>query len=52
MEITKVKANLTQAKCPKCGRRLLDYEPCTTGKIEIKCPKCKEVILLELNKDR
>lgn len=49
MQIKTINTELMQAKCPNCGRRLLDYAPDTTGKIEIKCPKCKEVISLRIN---
>ena len=32
-------------KCPKCGKSLLRIE---YGKIEIKCPRCRHVVNVEI----
>lgn len=32
------------AKCPRCGRRLFDFAPGSSGTIIIKCPRCKTVV--------
>ena len=32
-------------KCPKCGRKFFATDT-LDGKIEIKCPRCKEILLL------
>jgi phage FluMu protein Com len=32
-------------KCPKCGKSLLRIE---YGKIEIKCPRCKFIVSVEI----
>jgi len=32
-------------KCPKCGRKFFATDT-LDGKIEIKCPKCKEIMVL------
>lgn len=41
-----------QANCPICGRRLFDYEEEGTFRIESKCSKCKNVILVKLESGR
>lgn len=37
-------------KCPICGRRLFDREGSLMGCISIKCPVCKKVSRLQLEK--
>lgn len=34
--------------CPICNKRVFDIKSRATGKIELKCPHCRNVILLEL----
>ena len=31
-------------RCPECGWRVMD----TTGKIEIKCPRCHKIVEVDL----
>lgn len=38
-----------QIKCPNCLKRLFDIKSNVRGEIEIKCPKCKQVVVLILN---
>ena len=38
-----------QVKCPFCKQRLFDLKTKTTGAIDIKCPKCKAILAIELN---
>ena len=35
--------------CPECGKRLLDKITPTTGKIEMKCPRCNKIVELNLS---
>ena len=39
-------------RCPKCNWRVMDKISPTTGKIEIKCPRCGALLRLEYPKDR
>ena len=32
-------------RCPECGWRVMDKVSPTTGKIEIKCPRCHKIWL-------
>lgn len=36
-------------KCTACGWRLMDKVTPTAGKIQIKCPRCHHVILVDLS---
>lgn len=40
-----------QMDCPICGRRLFDVKDGTTGKVSIKCSKCKQVVEISLGKN-
>ena len=31
-------------RCPKCNWRVMDKVSPTTGKIEIKCPRCHKIV--------
>lgn len=43
--------SMTQVHCPRCrNRRLFDLREGGSGKIRIKCPVCKEIVELELEK--
>ena len=35
--------------CPYCAWRILDKVTPTTGVIEMKCPKCRRVVRVDLN---
>ena len=37
-------------KCPSCQRRLFDKDESTCGAIEIKCPACRKVIKIRLER--
>jgi len=37
-------------KCPSCQRRLFDKLEDTSGAIEIKCPACRKVIKIRLER--
>lgn len=37
-----------RVNCPKCGRRIFDKITVSTGVIEMKCPKCDNVIKVNL----
>jgi len=39
-----------QVNCPVCGRRLFDKEGAVIGAISIKCPHCRKVARLQLEK--
>ncbi|MGN0179802.1 MAG: hypothetical protein ACI4DY_10240 [Monoglobaceae bacterium] len=36
-------------RCPHCNWRILDKVTVTSGIIEMKCPKCKKVVKINLN---
>lgn len=36
--------------CPLCKRRLLDRLSQTEGEIEMKCPRCRQVVRIDLSK--
>jgi len=36
-------------KCPKCDWRILDKVTPTSGIIEIKCPKCRNIVPIDLS---
>lgn len=36
-------------KCPVCNWRILDKVSPTTGIIQIKCPKCKHEVQIDLS---
>lgn len=36
-------------RCPKCSWRVMDKVSPTTGKIEIKCPRCHRVVEVDLS---
>lgn len=36
-------------KCPCCDWRIMDKVTPTTGIIEVKCPKCKNVVTVDLS---
>lgn len=38
-----------QVKCPHCKRRLFDLKTKTTGSIDMKCPRCKSIIAIEMS---
>lgn len=35
-------------KCPECSWRVMDKVSPTTGKIEIKCPRCRKIVEVDL----
>lgn len=35
-------------RCPKCNWRIMDKLSPTTGKVEIKCPRCHNVVEVDL----
>lgn len=35
-------------KCPKCDWRIMDKVTPTSGEIEIKCPRCRKVVKVDL----
>lgn len=35
-------------RCPLCGWRLVDKLTPSRGKIQIKCPKCRKEVILNL----
>ncbi len=38
-----------RASCPSCkNKRLFDISPDTVGRIEIKCPKCGNIIAITI----
>lgn len=36
-------------RCPVCGWRVLDKVTPTAGVIELKCPKCKNRVMVDLS---
>jgi phage FluMu protein Com len=36
-------------RCKSCGWRILDKVTMTTGHIEIKCPKCRQINCIDLS---
>lgn len=36
-------------RCPKCNWRILDKVTPTAGVIEMKCPRCKTVVRIDLS---
>lgn len=41
-------AIVTRVECPVCGQRLMDKEENATGKVQVKCSKCKKVWEVDL----
>jgi len=41
-----------QVKCQSCGRRLFDKDEEAVGGISIKCPNCRKVSNIKLEKGR
>ena len=39
-----------KVSCPKCGKRVMDKTEDAKGVIEIKCPHCKSVVKIQLDK--
>lgn len=37
--------------CPKCRWRILDKISPTSGEIQIKCPRCRQEVQLNLSKE-
>lgn len=35
-------------RCPKCGWRVMDKLSPATGKIKIKCPRCHNIVEVDL----
>ena len=35
-------------RCPECGWCVMDKVSPTTGKIEIKCPRCHKIVEVDL----
>lgn len=35
-------------RCPKCNWRIMDKLSPATGKVEIKCPRCRQVVEVDL----
>ena len=35
-------------RCPECGWRVMNKVSPTTGKIEIKCPRCHKIVEVDL----
>lgn len=48
METTKHAAKII-VKCPKCEWRILDKISPTSGIIEVKCPRCREIVRIDLS---
>ena len=41
--------NAMQVACPACkNKRLFDLAPETSGSIEIKCPKCGNIVIVKV----
>ncbi|MDD4753775.1 MAG: hypothetical protein PHT78_11120 [Desulfitobacteriaceae bacterium] len=40
-----------QVKCQNCGRRLFDKDEDAMGEIFIKCPNCRNVLSIKLNRE-
>lgn len=38
---------MDQVRCPRCGKRLFDVSPTTTGQISILCPRCKTAVIID-----
>ena len=38
---------MDQIKCPRCGKRLFDVSPATTGTISTICPRCKTAVVID-----
>lgn len=38
---------MEQIKCPRCGKRLFDVSPATTGTISTICPRCKAAVVID-----
>lgn len=36
-------------RCPKCGWRIFDKVTPTTGMISVKCPKCRNIVQVDLS---
>lgn len=41
-----------QIKCPVCSKRLFDIEKKSTGRLSIKCTKCKKIININLEESK
>lgn len=39
-----------QVKCRRCGRRLFDKDDDAEGGISIKCPNCRNILKIKLQK--
>ena len=39
-----------KVSCPKCGKRVMDMIDGAKGVIEIKCPHCKSVVKIQLDR--
>ena len=39
-----------KVSCPKCGKRVMDKIDGAKGVIEIKCPHCKSVVKIQLDR--
>ena len=39
-----------KVSCPKCGKRVMDKTENAKGVIEIKCPHCKSIVNIQLDK--
>lgn len=42
--------NKVIVSCPKCGKRVMDKIEGASGIVEIKCPSCRQVVRIELDK--
>ena len=38
---------MEQIKCPRCGKRLFDVSPSTTGTFSTICPRCKAAVVID-----
>ncbi len=36
-------------KCPKCGWRIIEKVTPTSGEIQVKCPRCKQEVRIDLS---
>lgn len=46
--MTKTALNIVK-RCPNCDFRIFDKVTPTTGVIELKCPRCRKVIQIDLS---
>mgnify|MGYP000045206177 FL=1 len=44
--------NKVKITCPCCGKRVMDKVEGATGVVEIKCPHCKQVVSIRLDRKK